>query len=113
MATRLQEFKDSGADASRVEVAEAKAAVVTNLVNEYEGAFVAVGRTLAEIINLPAKVFTKAIWLHNMMEVTEGPVTQPMREAYDRINVESEEAENRYRTNIDEALDEFEEAITG
>ena len=113
VATRLQEFKDSGADASRVEVAEAKAAVVTNLVNEYEGAFVAVGRTLAEIINLPAKVFTKAIWLHNMMEVTEGPVTQPMREAYDRINVESEEAENRYRTNIDEALGEFEEAITG
>jgi photosystem II stability/assembly factor-like uncharacterized protein len=112
VATRLQEFKDSGADASRVEVAEAKAAVVTDLVNEYEGAFVAVGRTLAEIINLPAKVFTKAIWLHNMMEVSEGPVTQPMREAYDRINVESEDAENRYRTDIDEALDEFEEAIT-
>jgi hypothetical protein len=111
VAARLQEFKDFGANARRIRTAEAKAAVVTDLVNEYEGAFVAVGRTLAEIINLPAKVFTKMIWLHNMMEVTEGPVSQPMRDAYDRINAESEAAEARYRAGIDEALKDFEDAI--
>ena len=55
VATRLQTFKDSGADAGRIKTAEEKAAVVIGLVDEYEGAFVAVGRTLAEILRRKGK----------------------------------------------------------
>ena len=111
VATRLQAFKDSGADASAIVAAEEKAAAVTALVDEYEGSFVAVGRTLAEIINLPAKVFTKMIWLHNMMEVTEGPVSQPMLDAYGRINAERDAADERYQESIQGALKAFESAL--
>jgi hypothetical protein len=111
VATRLQAFKDSGADASAIVAAEEKAAAVTALVDEYEGSFVAVGRTLAEIINLPAKVFTKMIWLHNMMEVTEGPVSQPMLDAYGRINSERDAADERYQESIQGALKAFESAL--
>ena len=110
---RLEAFKESGADAGAVQAAEEKAAAVIEIVNEFEGSFIAMGRTLAEIINLPAKVFTKMIWLHNMMEVSEGPVSQPMREAYDRINAERDAANQRYDTEIAGALEAFRSAVGG
>ena len=113
VATRLEAFKGSGASDRAIANAEEKAEAVTALVNEYEGSFVAVGRTLAEIINLPAKIFTKAIWLHNMMEVTEGPSTQPMRDAFERLKAERDVANERYRSQISAALEEFENSIAG
>ena len=108
VAARLDALKSSGADAARIAAAEEKASVVTGLVDEYEASFVATGRTLAETINLPAKIFTRMIWLHNMMEVTEGPVSTPMKEAYDRINTERDAANKKYRDNISGALKAFE-----
>jgi hypothetical protein len=111
VAERLEAFKGAGADAGKVESAEEAAAEVTRLVDEYEASFVAVGRTLAEIINLPAKVFTRMIWLHNMMENTEGPVTQPMMDAYARINAERDAAYERYGKGLPVAMEEFESAI--
>jgi photosystem II stability/assembly factor-like uncharacterized protein len=108
---RLEAFSKSGASPSRIAAAEERAVVVTRLVDEYEGAFVAVGRTLAETINLPAKIFTKLIWLHNMMEVTEGPVTEPMKNAYDRANAERDAANERYADQIQAAVAAFESAI--
>jgi photosystem II stability/assembly factor-like uncharacterized protein len=113
IAARLEAFKGSKADAAQVTTAEEKAVAVAEVVDEYEASFVAVGRTLAEIINLPAKVFTKMIWLHNMMEVTEGPVSQPMRDAYGRINAERDAANERYEGAIGPALEAFESAIGG
>jgi len=111
VAERLETFKGSGADAGKIEKAEEAAAEVTRLVDEYEASFVAVGRTLAEIINLPAKVFTRMIWVHNMMENTEGPVTQPMMDAYVRINAERDAVYERYENGLPVALEEFERAI--
>ena len=113
VATRLEAFKGSGASDEAIANAEEKAEAVTALVNEYEGSFVAVGRTLAEIINLPAKIFTKAIWLHNMMEVTEGPSTQPMRDAFERLKAERDVANELYRSQISSALEEFENSTAG
>jgi len=108
---RLEEFKACGADAASLRVAEESAAAVTKLAEGYEAIFVSTGRTLAEIINLPAKIFTKLAWLNNMMEVTEGPVTTPMKEAYARTITERDAANQLYDEAMPKAVKAFEAAI--
>jgi len=108
VAARVQAMKDSGASGGKVKAAEEQAAVITALVDDYEATFVPTGRTLAEIINQPAKIFTKMIWLHNMMEVTEGPVSQSMLDVYARLNEQRDAANLEYERNISEALEQFE-----
>lgn len=48
-----------------------------------------------------------------MLEVTEGPSTQPMRDAFERIKAEPDVANERYRSQISAALDAFENTIAG
>ncbi len=81
---------------------------ITALVDDFESTFVPTGRTLAEIINQQAKIFTKMIWLHNMMEVSEGPVSQSMLDVYARLTEERDVANQEYQKNISEALGKFE-----
>jgi len=107
-AARVEAMKGSGASADKIESAEKEAAVIAGLVDTYEATFVPTGRTLAEIINLPAKIFTKMIWLHNMMEVTEGPVTASMKVVYDQLNADRDAANAAYDKAIAEALAKFE-----
>jgi photosystem II stability/assembly factor-like uncharacterized protein len=110
VTARIQAAKDSGAGASKVKTMEEQAEVITRLVDDYESTFVPVGRTLAEIINQPAKIFTKMIWLHNMMEVSEGPVSQSMLDVYAMLNQQRDAANLEYSKNIEEALKKFEAA---
>ena len=88
----------------RVAAPAKQAAVIAELVDNYESTFVPTGRTLAEIINLPAKIFTKMIWLHNMMEVTEGPITRSMIEVYERLNQERDAANTEFHEKVTAAL---------
>jgi hypothetical protein len=111
VAARVQAMKDAGASSSKIEAAEQKAAMIAELVDTYEATFVSTGRTLAEIINLPAKIFTKMVWLHNMMEVTEGPVSAAMKEVYDRLNEVRDKADMEYRQSIAAALKEFDAIV--
>ena len=92
---------------SKFEEAEKQAVVIAGLVDGYESTFVPTGRTLAEIINLPAKIFTKMTWLHNMMEVTEGPVTASQVEVYDRLIGDTDKANAQYRDEIAIAMKKF------
>ena len=105
--TRVQAMKDSGASKSKLEEAEKQAAVIAGVVDGYESTFVPTGRTLAEIINLPAKIFTKMTWLHNMMEVTEGPVTASQVEVYDRLIADTDKANTQYREEVAVAMKKF------
>jgi len=107
-AAKVQAMKDAGANAGSLSAAEQQAAVISTLVDEYEATFVPTGRTLAEIINQPAKIFTKMIWLHNMMEVTEGPVSQSMKDVYAKLNQQRDTANLEFHNNIQVALTEFE-----
>jgi hypothetical protein len=107
VAARVQAMKDAGASGSKIEAAEQEAAVITELVDTYEATFVSTGRTLAEIINLPAKIFTKMVWLHNMMEVTEGPVAAAMMTIYDQLNAVTDEANLEYQQSMAAAMKEF------
>jgi hypothetical protein len=104
---RVQAMKESGASEGKLEAAEQQAAVIAGIVDKYESTFVPTGRTLAEIINLPAKIFTKMIWLHNMMEVSEGPVTASAMEVYGRLNEARDLANAEYRADITTAMDKF------
>jgi hypothetical protein len=106
-AAKVQALKDSGASDSKVVQAEQQAAVISTLVDDYKATFVATGRTLAEIINQPAKIFTKMIWLHNMMEVTEGPVSQSMKDVYAKLNQQRDAANLEFDKNIAAALKKF------
>jgi len=110
VAAKVEAAKDSGASASKVKAMEEQAAEITRLVDGYESTFVPVGRTLAEIINQPAKIFTKMIWLHNMMEVSEGPVSQSMLDVYALLNQQRDAANLEYSKHIEEALKKFEAA---
>ena len=108
VAGKVQAMKDSGASDSKLKQAEQQAAAINSLVEEYEATFVPVGRTLAEIINQPAKIFTKMIWLHNMMEITEGPVSQSMKDVYAKLNQQRDAANLEYDKKIEAALSKFE-----
>jgi hypothetical protein len=46
-------------------------------------------------------------------EVTEGPSTQPMRDAFERLAADRDVANERYRSQISAALEEFEDSIAG
>ena len=110
VTAKVQAMKDSGAGSSKIQAAEDQAAVITKLVDDYESTYVPVGRTLAETINQPAKIFTKMIWLHNMMEVSEGPVSQSMLDVYAKLNEQRDAANLEYRESIAGALEKFEAA---
>jgi hypothetical protein len=103
-------MKDASAGAGKIEAAEQQSAVIAEVVDKYEETFVSTGRTLAEIINLPAKIFTRMAWLHNMMEVTEGPVTASMMDVYGQLNDLRDVADAEYQDKITEALAKFEAA---
>ena len=103
-AARIQAMKDGAASADDIAAAEEQAAIISEAVGTYEATFVPTARTLAEIINLPAKIFTKMIWLHNMMEVTEGPVSEPMRDVYRRMNEERDAANAAFHETVTAAL---------
>jgi hypothetical protein len=110
VAAKVEAMKKSGAGKRQLKATEEQAAAITTLVDKYEATFVPTGRTLAEIINQPAKIFTKMIWLHNMMEVTEGPVSQSMLDVYAKLNEQRDAANLEYRENISEAMKKFEAA---
>jgi len=80
---KFEEFKASGVDADKLAAAEQQAAVIADMVDTYESNFVPVAPTPAESINQLAKIFTKMLSLHNMMEASEGPPTQSMLDAYE------------------------------
>ncbi len=108
---RLEALRTSGASDRQIEEAEKQVAVIAGLVDTYEATFVPTGRTLAEIINLPAKIFTKMIWLHNMMEVTEGPITASMVEVYEQLNAARDKANKDYHEGVTKAVEDFESTV--
>ena len=61
------------------------AEAVSAAMADYKITFIPEGRTLAEVINQPARLFSKITWLHNMMELTEGPANNTSIEQFESI----------------------------
>jgi hypothetical protein len=100
----IKTARDGGSSEETIRNAEAQAEVINTLVDNYEGTFVSRGRTLAEVINLPATLLFKITWLNGIMEVSEGPPTQSMRDVFARVVEETNVTNAEYNTNIETEL---------
>ncbi|WNC73643.1 hypothetical protein RGQ13_06510 [Thalassotalea psychrophila] len=106
---KVEEMQSAGA-ANAVD-AEKLAAEITRIVDEYEATYVPTGRTMAEVINLPAKIFTKLIQLSASMEVTENRPTQAMKNVYGKLEKLMAEADAAYDAEIKVAQANFDNAV--
>ena len=87
-----------------------KADAVTAAFQEYKAVYVPFGRTLAEIINQPAKLFSKLTWLHNMAESSEGPPNNTSLAQFASIKTLMKQAEAKEGQTFKAALQEFNNA---
>jgi hypothetical protein len=108
---KLEAYKTSGASAGKIKKAEEQAAVIAGLVDQYEGAYVSTGRTLAEIINLPATILSKMAFLSGILDHSEGPVTANMKAVYAQLLEESKAADAAYQASMDKELPKFEKVV--
>jgi hypothetical protein len=111
-AARVEAMKTSGASADAIAEAEKSAAIIAGAANEYEASFVATGRTLAEVINLPPKIFTKIIFLSDLLATSEGPPTSVMRTQWAKLEELGDEAAAKYQAAIEPAIVAFNQAAT-
>ena len=103
---KVEELNESGA--SNAAEAEKLAAVVAQIADDYESIYVPTGRTLAEIINLPAKIFTKMTHLSGTLEQSEGPPTQAVLKVYAKLNGIRDVTGAQYKEDMAAALSDFE-----
>jgi hypothetical protein len=109
--TKLEAYKASGASTGKIKKAEEQAAVVGSIVDIYEGAYVSTGRTLAEIINLPATILSKMAFLSGILDHSEGPVTENMKAVYAELLEESQAADAAFKSSMDKELPKFEKSV--
>jgi hypothetical protein len=102
---KVEAFKKSGASADNIEKAEQQAAVISALVTEYEGTYVSTGRTLAEVINLPATILFKMSFMSGILDHSEGPVTQSMKTEFKQLVDDAKVADTKYNSSIKEELE--------
>ncbi len=107
----LEEYKSSGASDNKIEKVEAQIKVITDIVNAYEGAYVSTGRTLAEVINLPATILFKMSFMSGILDHSEGPVSQSMQNEFQVILEEAKSADENYNSSISEELAKLEKLM--
>lgn len=86
---------------------KAQAQAVHDLSQDFIAGMVATGRTLVQIISEPTKPLSKFVTLHNIMETTEGPPNQPLREVYEKTAAEIDTAIADFRTALDAEMTAF------
>ncbi len=84
-----------------------QAAIVNELSQEFISSMVATGRTLVQIISEPTKPLSKLVTLHNVMESTEGPPNQPLREVYEITAAEIDTVISEFRTALNREMSKF------
>ena len=86
---------------------KAQAQVVHNMSQEFIAGMVATGATLVQIISEPTKPLSKFVTLHNIMETTEGPPNQPLRDVYEITAAEVDSAITDFRMDIGREMAAF------
>ena len=71
---------------------------------DFIASMVATGRTLVQIISEPTKPLSKLVTLHNVMETTEGPPNQPLRDVYEMTAAEIDAAIADFRSALDSEM---------
>jgi len=108
---KVEAFKKSGASDDNIEKAEQQAEVITNHITNYEGTYVSTGRTLAEVINLPATILFKMSFMSGILDHSEGPVTQSMKTEFKQIVTDSKAADEKYNNSIKVELAKLDELL--
>ena len=109
--TKLEALKESGAKEKKIEQATEHADAINELVLNYEGAYVSTGRTLAEIINLPATILSKMAFISGILDQTEGPETQSMHVEFDKMLEQSKQVDEAFQAAIGPAVEAFEKIV--
>jgi photosystem II stability/assembly factor-like uncharacterized protein len=102
--------KDVLAQAEANKTLQPQATAVSDVVTAYKATYIPKGRTLAEIINQPSKLYSQMVWLHNMMELSEGPANQPMHDQFGEIKKNMTAADAIYDKDIKVAMANFSQA---
>ena len=111
VSAKVEALKSGGASEDKVKQARDQADVIARTVGDYEASFVSTGRTLAEIINLPATIFYKMAYLSGMLEITEGPATTNMKNEFKTLVEEAKAADEKFRAAIEPELKKFQDLI--
>jgi hypothetical protein len=91
---------------------EAIQSVLAKLAEDYVASMVGAGATLVQVISEPTKPLSKLVLLHNVLEHSEGPPNQPMREVYAKVAAEIDEGSGAFKTALDNEMASF-EALAG
>jgi len=105
---KVETMKTAGAKDSKIKKAQQQADVIAKIVNDYEGTYVSTGRTLAEVINLPATILFKMSFMSGILDHSEGPVTQSMLTEFQVLIEEAKAADANYQDAIEPELKNFE-----
>jgi hypothetical protein len=108
---KLEAFKTGGAGSGKVKKAEEQAVHIAALVNAYEGIYVSTGRTLAEVINLPATILFKMSFMSGILDHSEGPVTQNMKAVYQGLVEEAGAADAKFKSSMEAELAKFNKLV--
>jgi len=111
LAAQVEAYGNSGASTSKFAKAEKQAEVVYGIVDAYEGTYVSTGRTLAEVINLPATILFKMSFMSGILDHSEGPVTTNMKAVYQSLVEESKAADENYNEEFNRELAKLEKLI--
>ena len=111
VAAKVESYKESGASVSKIKKAEDQAAIIYGIVDAYEGTYVSTGRTLAEVINLPATILFKMSFMSGILDHSEGPAAKSMKEVYQNLVEESKVADAKYKSSIEKELNKFDKLL--
>lgn len=111
IATKLDVFKKGGASSEDVEKAEEQVAIINSIVDKYEKTYVSTGRTLAEVINLPATILFRMSFMSGIIDHSEGPITQSMKTEFEVLTVNDKAATDEYKANVAKELAELENLL--
>lgn len=101
----------SGEKEGKVKKAQQQADAISQTVADYEATFVSTGRTLAEVINMPATILFKMSFMSGILDHSEGPVTTSMKTEFQELVEEAEEADAKYLEAIKPELKKFENLV--
>jgi photosystem II stability/assembly factor-like uncharacterized protein len=92
---------------------KAQGAVVDKLAQDYVSSMVATGATLVQIISEETKPMSKLVTLHNILEHSEGPPNQPMREVYAKVTAEMDEYRSGFEAKLKQEMAKFDALVGG
>jgi hypothetical protein len=108
-AKAAQEKVAKALEASGSEELKSQGAVVDKLAQDYISSMAATGATLVQIISEKTKPLSKLVTLHNILEHSEGPPNQSVREVYAKVSAEMDEYRSGFEAKLKKEMAKFAE----